>query len=140
MAWVIAQDVLDAWIGDDAPTDTALVEVWVGKAERLVKTLVPDVQTRIDGDTTGDLLANVEDVVVDAVIRKFRNPEGLRQVTDNTGPFGGSRTYGGDEPGALYLTDEDLRKISGGTTGGQRAFTVDTIPVTSPYSPNYLGA
>lgn len=132
MAWVVAQNVLDAWIGDDAPTDTALVDVWVGKAERLIKSHVPDLQTRIDDDISGDLLADTRDVVVDAVIRKFRNPEGLRQVTDNTGPFGNSRTYGGNEPGALYLTDEDLRKLRGTASAGG-AFTIDTIPATSPF-------
>jgi hypothetical protein len=71
------------------------------------------------------------------VIRHIRNPEGIRQISEGTGPFTGSRTYGGSEPGAMYLTDEDRAELAG-TKAGQRAFTIDTIPSTSPFSPYYV--
>lgn len=129
MAWTTAADVTSAWIGDDAPTDTALVDKWIGKAERLIRSEVPDILLRIDGGLEPDLLDNARDVVVEMVTRKFRNPEGLRQVQETTGPFSGSRTYGGSEPGALYMTDDDMKLLSLPTSTGQKAFTVDTYPV-----------
>jgi hypothetical protein len=137
VAWTTAADVIDAWIGDDAPTDSNKVGIWIAKAEREVRVQVPDITDRIAADSTGDLLANTMDVVISMVQRVFRNPEGVRQVSEGTGPFSGSKTYGGNHPGALYLTDEELQKISpaGSNTG---AFTVDTIPLSSPASPYYV--
>jgi hypothetical protein len=139
MAWTTAAEVTAAWIGGDAPTDTALVDVWVGKAERLLRAKIPGLAARVDADpvTEPDLLGNVKDVVTAMVQRVFRNPEGIRTRQESTGPFGGSVTYGGDQPGALWVTDAELSLISpAGTNRG--AFTVDTIPVTSPFSPYYV--
>ena len=139
MAWTTAAEVVAAWIGDDAPTDNALIGVWVGRAERLLRAKVPGLQLRLDADpvTELDLLDNVKDVVTSMVQRVFRNPEGVRTRQESTGPFGGSVTYGGDQPGALWVTDAELSLISpAGTNRG--AFTVDTIPVTSPFSPYYV--
>ena len=30
--WTTATEVVDAWIGDDAPADLAKVDLWVGRA------------------------------------------------------------------------------------------------------------
>lgn len=128
MAWTQATDVISDWVGGDAPTDSVLVDKWVAKAERLIRSEVPGIQARIDGGLEPDLLDNARDVVGEVVARKFRNPEGLRTVQDSTGPFGSSRTYGGTEPGALYLTEDEVRKLSVSTSTGQRAFTIDTFP------------
>jgi hypothetical protein len=128
VAWTQATDVISDWVGGDAPTDVVLVGKWVAKAERLIRSEVPGIQARIDGGLEPDLLDNARDVVGEVVARKFRNPEGLRTVQDSTGPFGSSRTYGGSEPGALYLTEDEVRKLSVSTSTGQRAFTIDTFP------------
>ena len=139
MAWTSSSDVIAAWIGGDAPSDFALVDVWVGKAERLLRAKVPTLAARVAAEpvTEPDLLGNVKDVVTAMVQRVFRNPEGIRTRQESTGPFGGSVTYGGDQPGALWVSDAELAMISpAGTNRG--AFTVDTIPVTSPFSPYYV--
>jgi hypothetical protein len=128
VAWITAEDVTSAWIGTDAPDDVVLVEKWIAKAERLIRSNVPGIQDRIAAGTEPDLLDNAGDVVIDMVTRKFRNPEGLRQVQETTGPFSGSRTYGGTEPGSLYLTDDELKKLTLGTSGGQHAFSVSMFP------------
>lgn len=140
MAWTTATEVTAAWIGPDAPSDTALVGVWVDKAERLLRAKVPNLQTRLDAGTTAepDLLGNVKDVVTAMVQRVFRNPEGVRQRQEGAGPFQGSVTYGGDQPGALWVTDVELALLVG--AGSRRvAFSIDTIPATSPFSPFYVG-
>jgi hypothetical protein len=139
MAWTTAAEVTAAWIGGDAPTESVLVDVWIGKAERLLRAKVPGLDARVDADpeVEPDLLGNVKDVVTAMVQRVFRNPEGIRQRQETTGPFTGSVTYGGDQPGSLWVTDAELAMIS--PTGSNRgAFTVDTIPVTSPFSPYYV--
>jgi hypothetical protein len=139
MAWTTAAEVTAAWIGGDAPTELVLVDVWIGKAERLLRAKVPGLDLRVAADpvTEPDLLGNVKDVVTAMVQRVFRNPEGVRTRQESTGPFGGSVTYGGDQPGALWVTDAELAMVSvGGSNRG--AFTVDTIPVSSPFSPYYV--
>ena len=140
MAWTTAEDVTGAWIGEGVPTDTAKVETWISKAEREIKYRVPGIQERIDAEAAEtpartDLLDTANDVVVAMVTRVFRNPEGIRQTNVTTGPFTGSKTYGGDVPGGLGLTDEELAKLQGSRSSG--AFTIDLIPSTSPF---YTGA
>jgi len=140
MAWTDSADVIGAWIGDDAPTDTAKVDLWIGKAEREVKRRVPDIQTRIDAEAAEvppreDLLEAAKDVVVAMVTRVFRNPEGVRQrnTTTTTGPFSdtGSVTYGGNIPGGLVLTDDELATLQANVQSG--AYSIDLIPTTSPF-------
>jgi len=136
--WTTADQVVAAWIGDDAPTDLVKIDTWIGKAERLLRSKVPDLTGRVyDGLVAEpDLLSNVMDVVVSMVQRVFRNPEGVRTRQESTGPFGGSVTYGGDQPGALWVTDEELAMLAlAGSSRG--AFSIDMIPSTSPFSDSY---
>jgi len=105
----------------------------------LLRSRVAGLSLRIDADpiTEPDLLDNVKDVVTSMVQRVFRNPEGVRTRQETTGPFSGSVTLGGDQPGELWITDDELsRLVLAGSSPG--AFTIDTIPVTSPYSQHYV--
>lgn len=139
MSWTIAADVIGDWIGSDAPDDAALVGKWIEKAERLLRSKIPDLSARVDADpvTEPDLLGNVKDVVTEMVQEVFRNPERIRQRQEGTGPFTGSVTYGGDQPGTLRVTAEQitLLSVSGVSTG---AFTIDMIPSTSSFSASYV--
>lgn len=139
MTWTTPADVTGAWIGEGAPTDTAKLQTWIAKAEREVRRQVPDIQTRIDlegalAPAVTDLLEAAKDVVVAMVTRVFRNPEGVRQRSSTEGPYSGSIMYGGNTPGTLALTDEELASLQGVKAGG--AFSVDLIPSTSPF---YVG-
>lgn len=139
MAWTTPAEVTAAWIGGDAPTDTALVAVWVDKAERLLRAKVPTLASRVAADPVvePDLLGNVKDVVTEMVQEVFRNPERIRTRQESAGPYGGSLTYGGEQPGALRVTAEQIETLSPvGTNRG--AFSIDTVPVTSPFSPHYV--
>ncbi len=135
MSWTEPSDVTDAWIGEGAPTNTTKILKWIDKAEREIRYRVPDVQERIDAEAAEtpartDLIETAKDVVVSMVTRVFRNPEGIRQVNETTGPFTSSRTYGGDVPGGLGITDDELAKLQGARGG---AFSIDLIPSTSPF-------
>lgn len=146
MVWATAQDVVDAWIGDDAPDDLAKVQLWVDKGEREVRRRVPDLQARIDAEAdlsppSTELLDAAKDVVVAMVTRKFQNPTGTRQrnITTTTGPFSDttSETMAGGIPGEFVPTDAELAKLMGVTESG--AFTVDLLPSTSPFSAQFSG-
>lgn len=137
-SWTGPTDVTGAWIGEGAPTDTGKIRKWIDKAEREIRFRVPDIQTRIDAEAAEtsartDLLELAKDVTVAMVMRVFRNPEGIRQANTTTGPFTDSVTYGGDVPGGLGLTDDELAKLQGARGG---AFSIDLIPSTSPF---YVG-
>lgn len=131
--WADAQDVVDAWIGPDAPSNAEQIDLWISRASRLIRYHVPTIQQRIDDDLTGDLAETVKDIVVTMVTRVYRNPEGIRQVNSTTGPFTDSRTFGGDTPGGLYLSDEELARLNG-SVADTRAYTVSMIPADSYYA------
>lgn len=141
MSWTAPSDVTEAWIGSGAPSDDTQIQAWIDKAERLVRRRVPDLQARIDAEAeleppSTELLDTTIDAVVSMVTRVFRNPDGIRQENETTGPFTKSRTYGGDDPGTLYLTDEELSALQGVTDS--EAFTINLVPVTSPFHPDYV--
>jgi len=139
MSWTSPEDVTDAWIGEGAPADNVSVQNWIDRAERLIRRRVTDLQERIDAEAElvppiADLLETARDVTVAMVIRVFRNPSGIRQTntTTTTGPFSDttSQTYGGDVPGGLGLTDDELAALQGASEG---AFSIDLIPSSSPF-------
>ena len=133
MAWATPDDVIASWIGDDVPTDTDLIQRWVDRAERLLRREFPDLQDRVDSGDEPDLEATVVDVVAAMVTRVFRNPAGHRSVSgqETTGQFSGSNTitFGGDNPGALGLLDEerDALRPPDAPRGGQ-AFSIGVAP------------
>ena len=130
MIWTTPDDVIASWIGDDVPTDTDLIQRWVDRAERLLRREFPDLQDRIDSGDEPDLEATVADVVVAMVTRVFRNPSGHRSVSgqETTGQFSGSNTitFGGNNPGALELLDDE-RDLLSGSSGDGGAFEVDMM-------------
>lgn len=128
MAWATPDDVIDSWIGDDAPDDDLLIAKWIGRAERLIRREFPSLADRIASGAEPDLAETVNDVVVSMVTRVFRNPSGHRSVSgqETTGQFSGSNTitYGGDNPGALELLDSERAALSlPGEKRGRRAYS-----------------
>ena len=133
MSWTTPDDVLGSWIGDDAPDDALLVQRWIDRAERLIRREFPEIQERLDSGGEPDLADTVVDVVSAMVARVFRNPSGHRSVSgqETTGQFSGSNTitFGGDNPGALGLLDEerDALRPPDAPRGGQ-AFSIGVAP------------
>ena len=126
--WATSDDVIDSWIGDDAPDDPLLVEKWIARAERMIRREFPSIPARIVADAEPDLADTVNDIVVAVVTRVFRNPSGHRSVSgqETTGQFSGSNTitYGGDNPGALELLDSERAALAlPGEKRGRRAYS-----------------
>ena len=126
--WATPDDVIDSWIGDDAPDDPLLVEKWIARAERMIRREFPSIPARIVADAEPDLADTVNDVVVAVVTRVFRNPSGHRSISgqETTGQFSGSNTitFGGDNPGALELLDSERAALAlPGEKRGRRAYS-----------------
>ena len=126
--WATSDDVIDSWIGDDAPDDPLLVEKWIARAERMIRREFPAIGARIASGLEPDLADTVNDVVVAVVTRVFRNPSGHRSVSgqETTGQYSGSNTitYGGDNPGALELLDSERAALAlPGEKRGRRAYS-----------------
>lgn len=130
MSWVDPSEIIESWVGSNAPTDTSKLQLWIDRAERLVRHRVPDLQARIDAEAeleppSTDLLDATKDVVIAMVTEVFKNPEGKRSIQQTTGPFSENVTFGGDNPGKLVFLPEYANQLSGFVPG--EAFTVDLI-------------
>lgn len=126
MLWTEATDVIRRWA--DAPDEPNYdnIEALIEDAEDTILGEFSDIQERIDDGSLP--IVRVQKVVARMVIRHLRNPAGLRTVQDTTGPYTTSTTYGGEEPGSLYLTDQDRNELAG-VRVGQQAFTVSMFPI-----------
>jgi hypothetical protein len=127
MPWATPQQFVDRWIGDGAPdVGDPKIAVKIGDAEQTILSELPGIQASIDAAVLP--ASRVEMVVCSMVERAFRNPKQLRQVGEGTGPFNISTTFGGDNPGAITLTDDERRLLGYGPKAKRRAFTVDPTP------------
>ena len=118
-------DVKSRWLTGDVPASDAQITTLIADAEDIILGEFPSLEADVAAGTVP--ATRVVRVVARMIHRVLRNPEGIRSVQESTGPFSGSPTYGGDNPGELYLTDDDRRDIGGRKTKG-KAFTVSTIP------------
>ncbi|MGQ4548297.1 hypothetical protein ACUH96_00905 [Dermabacteraceae bacterium P13077] len=131
--WTTPQDVANSWIGDDAPdTDDPALAYWIGRAERMLHHRVPDLRERL-GEGDNDLIEKVVDVVVAMVTRVFRNPDQARSLHTTTGPFTATKTFAGDAPGGLTVTEDELDSLLSIPGRRRRAFSLDMIPSGSPF-------
>lgn len=126
LIWTEPADVTDRWLGSDVPASNDQLEKLLGDAEDTILREFPDLPERV-GDETGQVPElRVQKVAARMVIRLLRNPEGYRQVQEGAGPFTEGRTFGGSQPGEMYLTDEDRADLGNVREG--KAFTIDQTP------------
>lgn len=119
------EDVKDRWmLPDPVPVSETTLGKLVEDAEDTITASVPGIAERVAAGTVPQ--ARVVKIVARMVIRALRNPEGIRTQQETTGPFSGSTTFGGDEPGEIYLSEADRKELVGAPRRG-KAFTVSTI-------------
>jgi hypothetical protein len=126
MTWTTYQDIQDRWFGDPLPATQPQIETLIADAEDTILREFPTIQARIDDDSLP--LIRVVKVTYNMVARVLRNPTGMRSLTRGAGPYQESQTYGGDEPGALYLTEQDKRELQE-STQGQEAYSIDMTQI-----------
>jgi hypothetical protein len=120
MSWTTPQDIQDRWVGNDAPTDTDLIQIIIDDAEAVVLNEFPRIQERIDD---AELSINVVILVVSRmVMRILRNPENLTYWQQTTGPFGQARNFGNGNAD-IWLSDNELTLLSPKKRG--KAFEVN---------------
>lgn len=121
-------DVEDIWrpLSD---AETVLVASRIMQASRMVRREVPlvgglTVDQRI---TAGTLTAgDVKDVVAEMVLRVMSIPQYVRQESVTVDDGSRSRTYDASVSGAggMFITDKELRSLSGRRGTRQKAFTI----------------
>lgn len=135
MAYATYNDVLTRWVSEEAlPATEAQIATLLEDAEDTILREFPTLEDRV---ALGELpTARVIKVEARMVIRHLRNPAGVRSAQQGAGPFQQTTTYGGEEPGTLYLTEDDKRELRGTSSDKGKAFSVDATP--SYYSGSYL--
>lgn len=121
--WADADDVRLRWLNGALSVEDDQIETLLEDTEDFLTGEFTDLTERI---ADGRLSANrLKRVIVRIAIRVLRNPAGYRQVTSGTGPFTGSATYGGEQPGEIYVTDEDRKDLIGRGKGrAVKAFSI----------------
>lgn len=125
MALTTTDDVRRRWVmSEPFPVSDEVLGTLIEDTEDTIESAVPGVLLRVKN---GELPpGRLQKIVARVIIRVLRNPEGIRSVQESTGPFSGSTTFGGDDPGEAYLTDKDIRELTGVRAKG-KAFTVPTV-------------
>lgn len=136
MSWATPDDIIDRWVGPGAPSDEALVQRWIDDAEVIIRNEVPDIDERLaDLDIAPDE-ATVVFVVAQMVMRALGNPRRVRQ--EGVGPY--NTTYAGDNPGSLWMDDDELAMLRGESARGrQRAYTINSTPAMTRPEPDPWG-
>lgn len=126
MTYATYSDVLNRWTDTvELPATQSQVETLLRDAEMLILRELPGLSADVlEGLIPEELVVMVEAAMVS---RKLRNPAGVRSIQEGAGPFQQTITHGGDEPGSLYLTDEERRLLST-KARDNKAFSIDTTP------------
>lgn len=129
MEFATPTDVTDDYEGlsPPLPPETRLQSLIDIVSARL-RLLLPDLETRIADDATGDLAVLARDAVVQATIRRAR-PGGqqVQSETQQAGPFQTTQRFTVDRAGIFY--DDDLDLLRGGPAVG---FPLGTIRIGRP--------
>lgn len=91
--------------------EQAQATVFLDDAWRLLKRKVANLETRLD-EGEADLEENAVQVLAQAVIRKMKNPDGVRQESITIDDATRQRTLATQpEPGAIYFTEAELESV-----------------------------
>lgn len=131
-----------AVLGPVTVTDMHVAEVWrpmtdaektianrlLERAAAMLPAQSPGLLDRLTAGTTP--VEAVEQVLIDAVLRILRNPEGWKKGTRSVvGEY--TESWEWDEAAAartLHFTDDELRNVAGPAPRRRRAYTINTTP------------
>lgn len=127
MAWATPEDVEVRWLlEEEIPATPEQLAALIDDAEDTILARVPSVPQRL---ASGQLpLSRLVKITVALVIERLKNPRGTRQTNMTAGMFTESETVGGDNPGAMVLSADQIRELAG--VGNRAAFTVNTVPTS----------
>lgn len=111
--WVELSDVQGGYEKPIPQTWNAYVNHQIGRAERRLKRKLPQIEGWI---TTGCLdVADVKDVVIEAVLRVIRNPGGLQMEMEGNYSAQMRADVAG---GKLYFSDDELDQLRACASSG----------------------
>ena len=123
MALATESDVVTSMMRELTPAESQHVDALLERAERKIRTRVPDLDTRAKDDP--DFKQRVIDITAEAVARVFRNPSGYTQ--ENEGNYGYSLNFR-VASGLLDILDSDWAEL--GVGGGLGTI----LPTTDGYA------
>lgn len=130
MVYVTPDDIRAALVDPDYPMGDEFTQSLIDRALAVI---------RLNGyDPDAAQPDAVRIVVSNMVKRVLKNPDGIRQESETTGPSSRSVTYAGAMPGEMYLTREDRDMLEGRRRRGG-AFTIDPTPRGRVTGMGYLG-
>lgn len=137
-----SDDLADGW-RPLTPEETTRANVLLARASRLIRSSATTLDARILAGTFDGALA--ADIACDMVRRSMMGGiPGAQQATNSVGAVSVSVTYT-NPAGNLYLTAEELRRLSGSVGRGKAfavdvlpAFAIDVVPDYSGVLPNYV--
>jgi len=128
MTYAAYSDVVNRWTDSvDLPATQPQVETLLSDAESILLREFPNLAADVAADSIPESLVVMVEVAM--VTRRLRNPAGVRSIQEGAGPFQQTITHGGDDPGSLYLTDEERRLLSTNAYKN-KAFSIDLTPST----------
>ena len=128
MTYATYSDVANRWTDSvDLPATQPQVETLLSDAEAILLREFPNLVTDLAEAAIPESLVVMVEVAM--VTRRLRNPAGVRSIQEGAGPFQQTITHGGDDPGSLYLTDEERRLLSTNAYKN-KAFSIDQTPST----------
>lgn len=130
--FALREDVTGRFWRPLAPDEGARVDLRLGDASSLLRSVVPDLDARIAADESGQLARTAAFRVADVVIRALDNPRGAKSVSETMG----NRTYSvtlAEAPGTgLFITDVDLVGLIPGMIGEDVPMVGSTFVSTTP--------
>jgi hypothetical protein len=134
MTYAAYSDVVNRWTDSvDLPATQPQVETLLEDAEAILLREFPNLAADVASESISMSLVVMVEVAM--VTRRLRNPAGVRSIQEGAGPYQQTITHGGDDPGSLYLTDEERRLLSTNVYKN-KAFSIDMTPSfwRPPYS------
>lgn len=129
MEWAGEADLLKNWLlSTPMPGTSEAREELLNRAQRLIQRAYRAAGMTVD-EALSSQQATAEDILgvqVQLAIQVLSNPRGASQLSENTGPFGGSITFGSGVTHRLVLTDEMYEEL------GLASFVTSRVTGTVP--------
>lgn len=126
MATATVSDVKERWASRESLPPDSTIDTLLTDAELVCLNALPDLLERIASDSSGHLERNLVYVECQLVLQVLTNPNGIRQMSQSSGPFSHSVTFGVETlHSGMVLTAQQLQLLGGGS---RKAFSIDMTP------------
>lgn len=114
MDWATEDDLSNGWLlKKPMPGDTPKREALLVRAQRRITSAYREAGLTVEKAIKAGLtdMETIKAVQVDLALANLKNPYGVTQMSETTGPFGGSMTFAEGQRGGLVLTDDMIADL-----------------------------